>query len=67
VIGQGVGDALLVPNSLALPRAAFSDRQRGRAVGAWSSGIAISSALGFVVGGWIVDHGSWRWVFFLCL
>ena len=64
-VGQGVGGALLVPNSLALLRAAFSDRQRGRAVGTWSSGIAISSALGLVVGGWIVDHGSWRWVFFL--
>ena len=64
-VGQGVGGALLVPNSLALLRAVFSDRQRGRAVGTWSSGIAISSALGLVVGGWIVDHGSWRWVFFL--
>ena len=62
---QGIGGALLVPNSLALLRAAFSDQQRGRAVGTWSSGIAISSALGLVVGGWIVDHGSWRWVFFL--
>lgn len=63
--GQGIGGALLVPSSLALLRAAFSDQQRGRAVGAWSSGIAISSALGLVLGGWIVDHGSWRWVFFL--
>lgn len=63
--GQGIGGALLVPNSLALIRATFSDERRGRAVGTWSSGIAISSALGLVLGGWIVEHGSWRWVFFL--
>jgi EmrB/QacA subfamily drug resistance transporter len=63
--GQGIGGALLVPNSLALIRATFSDEQRGPAVGTWSSGIAISSALGLVLGGWIVEHGSWRWVFFL--
>ena len=63
--GQGIGGALLVPNSLALIRATFSDEQRGRAVGTWSSGIAISSALGLILGGWIVEHGSWRWVFFL--
>ena len=63
--GQGIGGALLVPNSLALIRATFSDERRGRAVGTWSSGIAISSALGLVLGGWIVEHSSWRWVFFL--
>ena len=63
--GQGIGGALLVPNSLALIRETFSDERRGRAVGTWSSGIAISSALGLVLGGWIVEHGSWRWVFFL--
>ena len=53
--GQGIGGALLVPNSLALIRATFSDERRGRAVGTWSSGIAISSALGLVLGGWIVE------------
>ena len=64
--GQGIGGALLVPNSLALIRATFSSNERrGRAVGTWSSGIAIASALGLVLGGWIVEHGSWRWAFFL--
>ena len=63
--GQGIGGALLVPNSLALIRATFSGERRGRAVGTWSSGIAISSAMGLVLGGWIVEHGSWRWIFFL--
>lgn len=63
--GQGVGGALLLPNSLALLRATFSDERRARAVGTWSSGIAISSAVGLILGGWIVEHGSWRWIFFL--
>ncbi len=62
---QGVGGALLVPNSLALLSASFSETQRGRAIGTWSGFASIMTALGPVLGGWIVQHGSWRWAFFL--
>ena len=62
---QGAGGALLVPNSLALLSASFSGAQRGRAIGMWSGFASMMTALGPVVGGWMVQHGSWRWVFFL--
>ena len=62
---QGVGGALLVPNSLALLSASFSGIQRGRMIGMWSGYASMTTALGPVVGGWMVQHGSWRWAFFL--
>jgi EmrB/QacA subfamily drug resistance transporter len=62
---QGIGAALLVPGSLALISAAFEDKEaRGAAIGTWSAASAMTSALGPVAGGWVVAHGSWRWVFF---
>jgi EmrB/QacA subfamily drug resistance transporter len=62
---QGVGGALLIPGSLALLSASFDKEQRGRAIGTWSGFTAITSALGPVVGGFLIDHGSWRYAFFL--
>ena len=62
---QGVGGALLVPNSLALLAANFTGAERGRAIGTWSAFASMMTALGPVLGGWMVQHGSWRWVFFL--
>jgi len=62
---QGIGGALLVPGSLAMISASFSGEQRGRAIGTWSGFTAITSALGPVLGGWLVEHASWRWVFFI--
>jgi len=64
---QGVGAALLVPGSLALISASFPDSERGRAIGTWSGFTAITAAIGPVLGGWLVDHASWRWVFFINL
>ncbi len=64
---QGVGAALLVPGSLAIISAAFDEKNRGRAIGAWSGFTAITTAIGPVLGGWLVQHGSWRWVFFINL
>ena len=64
---QGVGAALLVPGSLALISASFAPDQRGRAIGTWSGFTAITAAVGPVVGGWLIEHLSWRWVFFLNL
>jgi len=62
---QGVGGALLVPGSLALISASFSSDDRGRAIGTWSAVTSITTALGPVLGGWLVQHLSWRWAFFI--
>jgi EmrB/QacA subfamily drug resistance transporter len=64
---QGIGGALLVPGSLALISVNFSEQQRGRAIGTWSGFTSITAAVGPVLGGWFVEHGSWRWVFFINL
>ena len=64
---QGIGGALLVPGSLALISASFASEERGRAIGTWSGFTAITAAIGPVLGGWLIQHASWRWVFFLNL
>ena len=64
---QGIGGALLVPGSLALISVSFSSERRGRAIGTWSGFTAITAAVGPVLGGWFVQHASWRWVFFINL
>src|SRR6266700_4491655 len=62
---QGIGGALLVPGSLAIISASFAPDQRGRAIGAWSGFSAITTAIGPVAGGWLIEHVSWRAVFFI--
>ena len=62
---QGVGGALLVPGSLAIISATFAEDERGKAIGTWSGATAITTALGPLVGGWLIEHVSWRAVFFL--
>jgi EmrB/QacA subfamily drug resistance transporter len=62
---QGVGAAFLVPGSLAIISASFDDADRGRAIGLWSGFSSITAAIGPVTGGWLIEHVSWRAVFFL--
>jgi EmrB/QacA subfamily drug resistance transporter len=62
---QGIGAAFLVPGSLAIISATFPDAERGRAIGTWSGFSAITTAIGPVSGGWLVEHLSWRAAFFL--
>jgi EmrB/QacA subfamily drug resistance transporter len=64
---QGVGAALLVPGSLAIISTSFDEKSRGQAIGTWSGFTAITTAVGPVLGGWLVEHASWRWVFFINL
>jgi EmrB/QacA subfamily drug resistance transporter len=64
---QGLGGALLVPGSLALIGASFGAAERGRAIGTWSSLTAVAGGVGPVLGGLLVQHLSWRWIFFLNL
>jgi EmrB/QacA subfamily drug resistance transporter len=62
---QGFGAALLVPGSLAIISNSFSEQERGRAIGVWSGFSAITTAIGPVFGGWLIEHVSWRAVFFI--
>ena len=56
-----------MPGSLAIISAAFPAAQRGKAIGTWSGFTGITAAIGPVLGGWLVQHFSWRWVFFINL
>jgi EmrB/QacA subfamily drug resistance transporter len=62
---QGLGAAFLVPGSLSIIGASFSEQNRGRAIGTWSGFTTITTALGPVLGGWLIEHASWRWAFFI--
>jgi EmrB/QacA subfamily drug resistance transporter len=62
---QGVGGAMLVPQSLAIVTAAFRREDRGAAIGAWSGLSGLSTAIGPFIGGSLVDAFSWRWAFLL--
>jgi len=60
---QGIGGALLTPGSLSLISAAYSGERRGRAIGLWSGFSALTSACGPIIGGWLTQEFSWRYVF----
>src|SRR6266496_386989 len=62
---QGLGAALLVPGSLAIISSSFPENERGRAIGTWSGFSAITTAIGPVIGGWLIEHLSWRAIFFI--
>ena len=62
---QGLGAALLVPGSLAIISSSFSEQERGRAIGVWSGFSAITTGIGPILGGWLIEHISWRAVFFI--
>jgi EmrB/QacA subfamily drug resistance transporter len=64
---QGIGAAFLIPGSLAIISASYAEDERGRAIGTWSGFTAITASIGPVLGGWLVEHASWRWVFFINL
>ena len=64
---QGFGAALLVPGSLSIISNSFSEQERGRAIGTWSGFSAITTGIGPVLGGWLIEHVSWRAVFFINL
>lgn len=62
---QGVGAALLIPGSLAIIGASFEEAERGKAIGTWAGFSAVATAIGPLLGGWIVDHASWRLIFLI--
>ena len=62
---QGMGAALLIPCSLALIGAAYNEKERGAAIGIWSGASAVAAGGGPLLGGWLVDHTSWRMIFLI--
>ena len=64
-VAQGIGAAMLMPNSLALLGNAFSGEARGRAIGTWAAAGAIAGAVGPPLGGWLVGAVGWRAIFYL--
>lgn len=64
---QGIAGALLIPTSLSLLSRAYPEDERGRAIGTWAGAAALTSAAGPLVGGWLIDAGSWRFVFLVNL
>ena len=64
---QGVAAAMLMPNSLAILGTSFTGESRGRAIGIWAAAGAVGGAIGPVLGGWLIDLGSWRAIFLINL
>ena len=65
---QGIGAALSgAGKASALITASFPEETRGQAIGTWSGFTAMTAAIGPVIGGWLIEHATWRWVFFLNL
>ena len=62
---QGIGAALLLPNSLALLNSAFEGEARGQAIGTWAAAGAIAAAIAPLVGGWLVEHVGWPSIFYI--
>jgi EmrB/QacA subfamily drug resistance transporter len=62
---QGVAAAFLVPGSLAIISSCFDEKSRGKAIGTWAGFTTVTTALGPVLGGWLIEHASWHWIFFI--
>ena len=62
---QGVAGAILTPAGLAVIAHTFSGEERGAAIGSWTAWTGVAFVIGPVVGGWLVTHASWRWVFLI--
>jgi len=62
---QGIGAALLLPNSLALLNAAYEGEKRGQAVGIWAAAGAAAAAVAPLIGGWLVDNVGWPAIFYI--
>jgi EmrB/QacA subfamily drug resistance transporter len=62
---QGIFGALLVPGSLAIINTNFPKEARGRAIGQWSAWSGAATAIGPLLGGYLIDAASWRWIFFI--
>jgi EmrB/QacA subfamily drug resistance transporter len=62
---QGTAAAFLVPGSLSIISSSFDEKSRGKAIGTWAGFTTITTAFGPVLGGWLIEHASWHWIFFI--
>lgn len=62
---QGVAGAILTPAGLAVIATTFSGEERGAAIGTWTAWTGVAFVIGPLLGGWLITHGSWRWVFLI--
>ena len=62
---QGIAAAFLVPGSLAIISSSFDEESRGKAIGTWAGFTTITTAFGPVLGGWLIEHATWHWIFFI--
>lgn len=62
---QGVGGALLTPGSLSILSSQFDSKNRGKAIGIWSTFSALTAIFGPILGGWLAGMGLWRVIFFI--
>lgn len=62
---QGIGAAILSPSTLSIVTTTFKGRERGIAFGIWGATAGVAAALGPLIGGWLTDHASWRWAFYI--
>jgi DHA2 family multidrug resistance protein len=66
-IFQGVGGGAMVPIAQAIMLESFPPQKRGVAMAAFAQGVVVAPILGPVIGGWITDSYSWRWIFYINL
>ncbi|MFF1597965.1 MFS transporter [Streptomyces mirabilis] len=64
---QGLGAALLMPQTLSIIAEVFPADRRGAAMGVWGVVAGVSGALGPIIGGALITHLDWRWIFFVNL
>ncbi|HEX3053344.1 MAG TPA: MFS transporter, partial [Aggregatilineaceae bacterium] len=62
---QGIGAAILSPSTLSIITTTFKGKERGIAFGVWGATAGVAAALGPLLGGYVVDHASWRWAFYI--
>jgi DHA2 family multidrug resistance protein len=62
---QGIGGGALVPVSLAILRETFPREQQGMAMAMYGMGVVLAPAVGPVLGGWLIDHFGWPWIFYI--
>jgi MFS transporter, DHA2 family, multidrug resistance protein len=62
---QGVGGGALIPASQAITREQFPPAEQGMAMALFSMGVMLAPTLGPVLGGWLIDHWGWRWIFYI--
>lgn len=62
---QGIGGAMMMPQTLTLISVAFPPEKRGAAMGTWGSVVALGAVIGPIAGGWLVTNYNWEWIFLI--